>query len=70
MSKVQHETGPQGELLCPVCKQPLTRTIKRRHKTLGVFVPVWTPSRCHNADCSEYLEDPEPGPEDDQPQNR
>ncbi|MFD0385550.1 hypothetical protein ACFQ2B_34365 [Streptomyces stramineus] len=34
-------------------------TVKRRHKTLGIFVPVWTPSPCHNPDCPEYLEEPE-----------
>lgn len=71
MSKVQHETGPQGEILCPVCKQPLTMRIKRRHKTFGIFVPVWTPRRCHNPDCRESLEAPEPkDPEDDQPRSR
>ncbi|GAU71343.1 hypothetical protein SSP35_35_00110 [Streptomyces sp. NBRC 110611] len=62
MSKVQHETGPQGELACPVCKQPLTMTIKRRHKTLGIFVPVWTPEPCRNPDCPAYLEKPERTP--------
>ncbi|UQI46168.1 hypothetical protein M1P56_18400 [Streptomyces sp. HU2014] len=72
MSKVQRETGPQGEVLCPVCKQPLAMTIKRRRKTLGIFVPVWTPRRCHNPDCPEYREGPDPDleadPEDGRPQ--
>ncbi|WP_338899614.1 hypothetical protein WBG99_31610 [Streptomyces sp. TG1A-60] len=36
-------------------------TVKRRHKTLGVFVPVWGPEPCRNPDCPEYLEEPEPG---------
>ncbi|QLE70941.1 hypothetical protein FGW37_04370 [Streptomyces rectiverticillatus] len=73
MSKVQHETGPQGEILCPVCKQPLTMRAKRRHKTFGIFVPVWTPRRCHNPDCPEFLEEPEPdskSPGEGQPQDR
>ncbi|MFB7407119.1 MULTISPECIES: hypothetical protein [unclassified Streptomyces] len=59
MSKAEHETGPQGALVCPVCKQPVTTTVKKRHKTLGVFVPVWRPGPCHNSECPEYLEDPE-----------
>lgn len=58
MSKREHETGPQGTLVCPVCKRPLQMTVKRRHKTLGVFVPVWGPGPCHNPDCPEYLEEP------------
>ncbi|KOG09673.1 hypothetical protein [Streptomyces viridochromogenes] len=59
MSKAEHETGPQGTPVCPVCKQPLEMTIKRRHKTLGIFVPVWGPRPCHNPECPEYLEKPE-----------
>ncbi|MEU7135748.1 hypothetical protein [Streptomyces sp. NPDC046261] len=61
MSKKQHETGPQGELLCPVCKQPLIMTIKGRRKTFGIFVPVWAPGPCRNPDCSEHPVDPEDG---------
>ncbi|MFB7933968.1 MULTISPECIES: hypothetical protein [Streptomyces] len=33
--------------------------IKKRHKTLGIFVPVWAPGPCHNPDCSDYLQQPE-----------
>ncbi|WP_324616556.1 hypothetical protein [Streptomyces sp. TN58] len=36
--------------------------IKRRHKTLGVFVPVWEPGPCRNPDCPEYAEYPEHTP--------
>jgi uncharacterized protein YbaR (Trm112 family) len=59
MSKAEREAGPQGTLACPVCKNPLNMIIKRRHKTLGMFVPVWAPGPCHNPDCPEYLEKPE-----------
>jgi hypothetical protein len=45
--------------VCSVCKHPLEMTIKGRHKTLGIFVPVWGPGTCHNPDCPEYLEKPE-----------
>lgn len=64
MSKREHETGPQGTLVCPVCKRPLEMTIKGRHKTLGIFVPVWGPGPCRNPDCPEYLEPPEHSPQD------
>ena len=46
--------------MCAVCERPLGMTVKRRHKTLGVFVPVWGPGPCHNPDCPEYLEEPKP----------
>ncbi len=45
--------------MCPVCKHPLETTIKKRHKTLGVFVPVWGPDACRNPDCPDHLEEPE-----------
>lgn len=59
MSKAEHETGPQGTLACPVCKHTLEMIIKRRHKTLGIFVPVWGPGPCHNPDCPECPAAPE-----------
>ncbi|AWZ07185.1 hypothetical protein DRB96_40250 [Streptomyces sp. ICC1] len=59
MSKAEHETGPQGALVCPVCKHTVPTAVQRRHKTLGVFVPVWGPGPCHNPDCPEYLENPQ-----------
>jgi hypothetical protein len=62
MSKREHETGPQGTVVCPACTRPLRMTVKRRHKTLGVFVPVWGPGPCHTPDCPEYLKEPEPSP--------
>ncbi|MFF3019357.1 hypothetical protein [Streptomyces sp. NPDC057939] len=58
MSKTEHETGPQGALACPACKQSVSTTVKRRHKTLGVYVPVWVPGPCHNPACPDYLADP------------
>jgi hypothetical protein len=61
MSKTEHETDPQGTLVCPACRQPLDMTVTRRHKTLGVVVPVWGPAPCHNPHCSEYMTESEPG---------
>ncbi|MFD3825827.1 hypothetical protein [Streptomyces sp. NPDC058625] len=57
MSKAEHEASPRAALVCPVCKQSVTTRVKGRHKTLGIFVPVWRPGPCHNAECSEYLKD-------------
>ncbi|MEW5351731.1 hypothetical protein [Streptomyces sp. 16-176A] len=36
--------------VCPVCGQTLG-TVVRRHKTLGVWVPVRRPGPCRNPDC-------------------
>lgn len=38
------------EQVCPWCGQPVA-TVVRRHKTLGVFVPVWRPGPCRNPRC-------------------
>ncbi|MFD3377349.1 hypothetical protein [Streptomyces sp. NPDC058697] len=59
MSKTEHETSPPGTLVCPVCKHPLDMSIKKRHKTLGVFVPVWGPDPCQNPECLETLKERE-----------
>lgn len=41
------------ESVCPVCEQSVD-TVVRRHKTLGVFVPVWGPGPCHNPGCARH----------------
>ncbi|MEV0220185.1 hypothetical protein [Streptomyces sp. NPDC050704] len=60
------------EYVCPVCKQPVD-TVVRRHKTMGVFVPIWGPGPCQNLRCAAYEEEDseaepaltvEPGPPD------
>ncbi|MFF3848187.1 hypothetical protein [Streptomyces sp. NPDC002328] len=51
MSKTEQETGRRRALVCPDCKRPVDMTIKGRHKTLGVYVPVWGPGPCHHPDC-------------------
>ncbi|MGW1501508.1 hypothetical protein ACWCQW_23535 [Streptomyces mirabilis] len=43
------------EHVCPACRQPVTTTVVRRHKTLGAFVPVWGPGPCHNPECERYV---------------
>ncbi len=59
MSKAERGAGSRGTSACPVCRHPLDMIIKKRHKTLGIFVPVWAPGPCHNPDCSDYLQQPE-----------
>ncbi|MFI9809280.1 hypothetical protein ACIHEJ_33870 [Streptomyces sp. NPDC052301] len=36
--------------VCPVCGQSL-ESVVRRHKTLGVWVPVHSPGPCRNPEC-------------------
>ncbi|MCZ4513122.1 hypothetical protein O3Q52_34205 [Streptomyces sp. ActVer] len=43
------------EYVCPVCKQAVD-TVVRRHKTLGVFVPLWGAGPCRNPQCAQYEE--------------
>ncbi|MER5905246.1 hypothetical protein ABT150_35060 [Streptomyces mirabilis] len=49
------------EHVCPACRQPVTTTVVRRHKTLGAFVPVWGPGPCHNPECEMYVGEPGAG---------
>lgn len=49
------------EHVCPACRQPVTTTVVRRHKTLGAFVPVWGPGPCHNPECERYVGEPGAG---------
>ena len=49
------------EHVCPACRQPVTTTVVRRHKTLGAFVPVWGPGPCHNPECEAYVGEPRSG---------
>ncbi|MGX1913802.1 hypothetical protein ACWIID_33920 [Streptomyces phaeochromogenes] len=41
------------EHVCPVCKQAVD-TVVRRHKTLGVFVPLWGAGPCRTPQCARY----------------
>ncbi|MFJ8533587.1 hypothetical protein [Streptomyces sp. NPDC093591] len=46
-------TSPSGHV-CRSCKQPV-ETVVERHKTMGIFVPVWTAGPCHNPHCEQYV---------------
>ncbi|MFH8977024.1 hypothetical protein [Streptomyces sp. NPDC017890] len=39
--------------VCPSCGHHVPAEIKR-HKTLGIYVPVWHPGTCHNPDCDAH----------------
>lgn len=43
------------EQVCPVCGQPVA-TVVRRHKTLGAWVPAWSPGPCRNQKCAAYVD--------------
>ncbi|MGJ7419461.1 hypothetical protein AB9128_26830 [Streptomyces cinereoruber] len=60
MTSHMRESEPRAEHVCPVCRGDVHSEIKR-HKTLGVFVPLWGPGPCHNPDCAAY-EPPRPRP--------
>ncbi|MER5446015.1 hypothetical protein ABT052_01990 [Streptomyces sp. NPDC002766] len=44
----------RSDRVCPVCGQPV-ETVVKRHKTLGAWVPVWTPGPCRNPECEAYV---------------
>ncbi|PNG23979.1 hypothetical protein C1J00_00750 [Streptomyces cahuitamycinicus] len=51
-------TASSGHV-CRSCREPVDAVVKR-HKTMGVFVPVWTAGPCHNPLCREYVPEQEP----------
>ncbi|MEU9291592.1 hypothetical protein AB0D57_45005 [Streptomyces sp. NPDC048275] len=57
------------EHVCPVCRQPVATVVRRRHKTLGAFVPVWGPGPCRNPKCEANADqsDHEPGVRPEEP---
>jgi hypothetical protein len=54
MRGYEDATAPQAGHVCPACHQPLTEKITR-HRTWGLFVPVWKPGPCHNPSCPRYV---------------
>ncbi|MFE7755388.1 hypothetical protein [Streptomyces sp. NPDC057429] len=61
MSSTERQTDRQAEYACPACKHAVA-TVLARHKTLGIFVPVWGPGPCRNPDCSRCVTADEPEP--------
>ncbi|WUN11213.1 hypothetical protein OHA74_54180 [Streptomyces phaeochromogenes] len=54
MCSDQRAEAPRDGPVCPACNSPVTAEITR-HKTMGVFVPVWKPGPCHTLGCPEFV---------------
>ncbi|CAL9352097.1 hypothetical protein SUDANB126_00500 [Streptomyces sp. enrichment culture] len=39
--------------VCSSCGKPVD-TVLERHKTMGVFAPLWATDPCRNPDCARY----------------
>ncbi|KFG77069.1 hypothetical protein [Streptomyces mutabilis] len=48
-AKAQHTKSPREDV-CPRCGHHVPPEVTR-HKTLGIYVPVWHPGTCRNPDC-------------------
>lgn len=46
----------EGSQVCPVCGQRVEALVGR-HKTLGVWVPSWSPGPCRNPACVRYADE-------------
>ncbi|MHC5700034.1 hypothetical protein OTC26_001025 [Streptomyces tirandamycinicus] len=53
MGSIEHATTPQGARVCPVCHSPVTADVER-HKTMGLYVPLWKPGPCREPSCPRY----------------
>ncbi|MFJ5280982.1 hypothetical protein [Streptomyces parvulus] len=51
------QSDSQREDICPTCGHTVPAEITR-HKTLGIYVPVWGPGTCRNPDCGRSAPDP------------
>lgn len=54
MASTERKHDRQAEHACPACKHHVETELKR-HKTLGIFVPVWSPGPCRNPECAAYV---------------
>ncbi|MEU8777371.1 hypothetical protein [Streptomyces sp. NPDC048606] len=52
MYEEKHPAATRPGHVCPTCKQPLPATV-RRHKTMGVYVPLYDDAPCANPSCRE-----------------
>jgi uncharacterized radical SAM superfamily Fe-S cluster-containing enzyme len=46
----------EREDVCPSCGHTVPAEVTR-HKTLGIYVPVWRRGTCHNPDCATAAPD-------------
>lgn len=61
MASTERQTQRQAEYACPACKHTVA-TVLARHKTLGIFVPVWGPGPCRNPACGRFVSEDESEP--------
>lgn len=47
-------TNPPSRHVCRSCKQPVDAVLER-HKTMGVYVPLWVAGPCHRSECDQYV---------------
>ncbi|MFF3290398.1 hypothetical protein [Streptomyces sp. NPDC003023] len=50
MSSEKHAAARSGHV-CPSCGRAMPTSVER-HKSMGVYVPVYTEGPCDNSDCS------------------
>ncbi|GAA3124313.1 hypothetical protein GCM10010449_52520 [Streptomyces rectiviolaceus] len=55
MSSGESATAAQAGHVCPACKKPVAAEVTR-HKTMGIFVPLWKSGPCHNPSCPNYVQ--------------
>lgn len=59
-SERQRESTPAPgppKRLCHACEHPVHSEVKR-HKTMGIYVPVWAEGPCRNPLCERYVRPP------------
>ncbi|MEU3703197.1 hypothetical protein AB0E82_12980 [Streptomyces anulatus] len=59
MASKERDTRQRAAFMCPTCKQPVPSEI-HRHKSLGIFVPVWRAGPCENPDCADHVAEERP----------
>lgn len=50
----KQSSQPTRSHACHSCRQPVEDVVER-HKTMGVYVPVWVAGPCHNPRCEQYV---------------
>ncbi|MGW1541465.1 hypothetical protein ACWCPM_14730 [Streptomyces sp. NPDC002309] len=50
----KQSSPPRRPHSCHSCRQPVEDVVER-HKTMGVYVPVWVAGPCHNPRCDRYV---------------
>ncbi|WP_308406349.1 hypothetical protein [Streptomyces sp. AC602_WCS936] len=51
-AKTRQTEAPRENDVCPSCGHHVPAEVSR-HKTLGIYVPVWHRGTCLNPDCPE-----------------